>query len=289
MPYNNTHIKGWLRVILVIVAYLFVGGVFNVIGKLIADVDIEMSLNEITDYQKLVITFFDFLGLLCVISLFLKIIDGESFKDIGLNLKNKTKSIVFGILAGLLIMSLSFLILTYCKEIEIDKIYVNFKNLIYIFLLYFTISLKEEILLRGYVLRNFMYSFNKYFALVLSSLLFSIMHGLNPNFDVQAFINLFLAGILLGLPYTFNKNLWFPIAFHFSWNFFQSLFGFNVSGIDSYSLIEINIPEPNLINGGEYGFEDSVVSIVVQFVIIIMILIYYQKKKDCRAIALRSF
>jgi len=75
-----------------------------------------------------------------------------------------------------------------------------------------------------------MYSFGKPIALVVSAILFSIMHGQNPAFDYLAFINLFLAGVMLGLPYIFNKNLWFPIALHFSWNFFQSLFGFKVSG-----------------------------------------------------------
>ena len=104
------------------------------------------------------------------------------------------------------------------------------------------------------------------------------MHGANPNMDWFSFLNLFLAGILLGMSYVYTKNLWFPIALHFSWNFFQSLFGFNVSGQDFYSLIEFNIPEKNKLNGGDFGFEGSVFSIIIQIILIFSIFIYYQRK-----------
>jgi hypothetical protein len=124
-----------------------------------------------------------------------------------------------------------------------------------------------------------MYSFNKYFALFLSSVLFSLMHGANPNMDWFSFLNLFLAGILLGVSYIYTKNLWFPIALHFSWNFFQTLFGFNVSGQDFYSLIEFRISEKNILNGGNFGFEGSILSIIVQVILILTVIIYYQNKK----------
>ena len=61
-------------------------------------------------------------------------------------------------------------------------------------------------------------------------------------------MSLFLAGILLGITYIYTKNLWFPVALHLSWNLFQTLFGFNVSGKDFYSLIEFKIQENNLLN-----------------------------------------
>ncbi|NBC58979.1 MAG: CPBP family intramembrane metalloprotease [Bacteroidetes bacterium] len=280
MPYNNPHIKGWLRVILIIIAYLFVGGVFYLLGILVAGVDFQTPLNQRTDLQNLIISSFDFIGTLSVIFLFLKVIDNESFNEIGLKITKRTKDIIVGVFVGSVIMGFGLLSLMLFEEIVYENINFRFENLIYIFLLFIIISLKEEILMRGYVLRNFMYSFNKYIALILSSFLFSILHGLNPDFSLFSFINLFLAGILLGISYTFTKNLGFPIALHFSWNFFQSLFGFNVSGLDSYSLIEFNIPEPNLINGGEFGFEGSILSVIVQVILITSIYFYYNHKTE---------
>ena len=70
------------------------------------------------------------------------------------------------------------------------------------------------------------------------------------KYSVKRELNcLFLAGVLLGVSYVYTKNLWFPVALHFSWNFFEALFGFNVSGQDFYSLIDFNITEKNLLNG----------------------------------------
>ena len=41
-------------------------------------------------------------------------------------------------------------------------------------------------------------------------------------------------------------------------DFFQVMFGFNVSGMDTYSLIEFEIIENNNINGGDFGFEGHI-------------------------------
>jgi hypothetical protein len=87
------------------------------------------------------------------------------------------------------------------------------------------VAVVEETLFRGYVLKNFMESFNKYAALIISSGLFSSMHYFNLDFDLFSFFSLFLAGILFGISYIYTKNLWFPIALHLSWNLFQALFG----------------------------------------------------------------
>lgn len=124
-----------------------------------------------------------------------------------------------------------------------------------------------------------MISFNKYVALIVSSILFSLMHGFNPNIDLFSLFNIFLAGILLGLSYIYTKNLWFPIALHLSWNLFQTIFGFNVSGQDSYSLIEFSIYENNLLNGGDFGFEGSILSVISMIITIIGIWIYYNREK----------
>ena len=89
--------------------------------------------------------------------------------------------------------------------------------------------------------------------------------------------NIFLAGFFLGASYIFTKNLWFPIALHFSWNFFQSMFGFKVSGLDSYSIIEFTIPENNMLNGGEFGFESSLLSIIILIIGTFIIWNYFKK------------
>lgn len=64
---------------------------------------------------------------------------------------------------------------------------------------------------------------------------------------------------------------------HLSWNLFQTLYGFNVSGLDTYSIIEFRIIDANLINGGAFGFEGSYLSIIAEILTLVGIEIYYKK------------
>ena len=276
---NNPSIAGYARILLMIIPYFFVVGIFQFIGMLFAKVDIEnFDVSILSSEQHLIISCFDLVGNFLLLWVFVKFIDKENFKAVGFNLSHRLKDIIVGIVLGLGIMGLAMLGLLFFSEIEIETINYSGKDLVQIILLFIIVALVEEALLRGYVLKNLMYSFNKYIALFVSSLLFAVMHIANPNMDWFSFLNLFLAGILLGISYVYTKNLWFPIALHFSWNFFQTLFGFNVSGQDIYSLIEFNITEKNIINGGDFGFEGSIFSIIIQIILIVSIFIYYQRK-----------
>ncbi|SDR65817.1 hypothetical protein SAMN05216503_0089 [Polaribacter sp. KT25b] len=279
MVENEFKYRGWLRVVLLIIPYFIFVGFFQFIGSLIIGVDFtDLEVNQ-TSFQYLVISFFGLIGAFFALWIFMKFVDKEPFVKLGFQIKNRLLDFIIGIVIGLFTMSLGYLILIYLKEIIYLKTNFNLIELLISILLFIIVAVAEETLLRGYILKNLLFSFNKYIALIVSSILFSLMHGFNQNVDLFALFNLFLAGILLGLSYIYTRNLWFPIAMHLSWNLFQTLFGFNVSGRDTYSLIEFEINEPNLINGGAFGFEGSYLAIIAQIITIIGIAVYYNNKK----------
>lgn len=277
MKKNDLTIKGWQRILLLIFPYIIVVGFFELFGLYISGANMTNIYSPKSSLQHLIVKSFSLSGTLLLLWAFVRMIDNEPFKSIGFDEKKRFLDIVFGFFLGLVIMGIAFLLLNSLNCIKYDKINYKGSELIISIFVFLVVAFLEEVLFRGYVLRNLMYSFNMYIALIFSSFLFSIMHGFNPNMDWFSYLNLFLAGILLGLTYIFTKNLWFPIALHFSWNFFQSLFGFNVSGQDFYSLIEFKMAKPNLFNGGLFGFEGSIFCIVIQLVLITSILIYYNK------------
>lgn len=272
-------IKGWQRILLLILPYLFIVGIFQLIGGLISGVEMTDLEAQQTSVQQLIVSAFDLVGTFLVLWIFMKFVDKENFIKLGFQTQNRLKEFSIGIVIGLIIMTLGYLLLTFLEEIFFIKINFDLKELIISLSLFTIVAVVEETLLRGYILRNLMSSFNKYIALVTSSVLFSLMHSFNPNVDLFSLFNLFLAGIVLGLSYIHTKNLWFPIAMHLSWNLFQTLLGFNVSGQDTYSIIEFKINESNLINGGAFGFEGSYLSIIAEIITIIGIGIYYNRKK----------
>lgn len=273
----NSQINGWIRILSFILPYIIVVGIFQFMGAAILDLDIE-DINSIkTTFQHFIINLFGFIGLLLVLWLFMKYVDNEKFINLGFHLKKKSKHFYLGVFLGFFIMGFAYLLLSQMDEIVFVKTVFKINEILLSIGLFIIVAINEEALIRGYVLRNLMYSFNKYTALIISSILFSLIHGFNPDMSWLSYLNLFLAGILLGTSYIYTKNLWFPIALHFSWNFFQSLFGFNVSGQNLYSLVEFKIAKSNLINGGLFGFEGSIFCIVIQLVLITTILIYYNK------------
>jgi membrane protease YdiL (CAAX protease family) len=270
-------LEGWQRIIVLIIPYLFIAGIFQVFGGLIAGIDIADFESQKTSYQHLLISIFDLIGTFFVLWIFMKFVDKEHFIKLGFESKGKLKTFVIGIFIGLIIMTLGYLILIYLKEIFFIRINFQFRELLVTIALYSIVAVVEETLFRGYILKNFMNSLNKYIALIISSILFSLMHCINPGINFFSLLDLFLAGIVLGLPYIYTKNLWFSIAMHLSWNLFQTLYGFNVSGLDTYSIIEFRIIDANLINGGAFGFEGSYLSIIAEILTLVGIEIYYKK------------
>ena len=274
--------KGWQRILILIFPYFLIVGIFQFIGLIIAGVDFSNIEAEKTSQQHVIVAFFTFFGTFVLLWFFMKYVDEEKFVNLGFQIKNRIKDINVGVILGFLIMSAGLLTLISLNQVEFLKYNFSVKDIVLAILVYIIVAITEEVLFRGYILRNFMGSFNNYMALVVSSILFALAHGFNPNMDWFSYLNLFLAGILLGATYVYTKNLWFPIALHFSWNFFQTLFGFNVSGQDFYSLIEFKIIDKNMINGGDFGFEGSIFSIIAQVVLITAIFLYYERIKPKR-------
>jgi membrane protease YdiL (CAAX protease family) len=278
---TSTIKKGWLRVLLLIIPYFIITGIFQFLGAYLVGADVMKPPEEqnFSASQNLGIAFFLFLGTFLIIGVFRKYIDRASFVSLGFAIKNRAKDIGVGLGLGFLVMSLGLGILVCLKEIEITAVTFNGLDFFYCILLFVFVSINEEILIRGYVLNNLMFSFNKYIALVVSALLFALMHTLNPSIDWFGISVIFLAGILLGATYIYTKNLWFPIALHFSWNFFQSIYGFKVSGQSTYALFNLEIAQNNRWNGGDFGFEGSYLSLIGIVLLIIGLNYYYSKKE----------
>jgi len=280
IPQSESH-DSWGNILLLIVPYIMIVGVFQVIAMYLVGIDINAA-NTIkkTPYQALVISFATLVGTALTIWSLLSWADKHSFKAIGFQIIDVQKDVLRGLLLGFGLIAIGFVSLVLTNQIHIVRWEWNSGVLFIFFLHYIFVALSEEILFRGYILKNLMASCNKYIALLISSILFSLMHLANNHIDAISILELFIGGILLGLSYIYNKRLWFPIALHFSWNFFQgSVFGFNVSGHEyRYSLIQTQYETATIWNGGPFGFEGSLLAIVFELIAIVGLLFYFEKK-----------
>ena len=271
---------GWIRILLFIVPYVLIAGGFHALGLVAIREGLNHELWQLSSIEDLTYTAFDLLATLLSVWIFMRYVDKESFISLGFKIKDRLAEIGLGIGIGAFAVGLGFSIIWSQRALSFEGVTFNFNELLAAISLFIIVAINEEVLIRGYILKNLMVSFNKYLALLISAALFTFMHSRNPGIDGLALVNLFLAGLLLGSFYIYTRNLWLPIVLHFSWNFFQSIFGFNVSGHDSYSLIQTSISQANQLNGGEFGFEGSFISTVLLTLILIAVFYHFKRKRE---------
>ena len=123
----------------------------------------------------------------------------------------------------------------------------------------------EELLFRGILFRHLEDFGGTWFALALTSALFGVAHIFNDNATFfSSFAIAVEAGILLGGAYMLTRSLWAPIGLHAAWNFTQSqIYDVPVSGNDGTGLVEARLSGPELLSGGAFGLEASVIALVI--------------------------
>lgn len=191
---------------------------------------------------------------------------GVSLAGLGRSLAIRKKDLLSGISLAIVLYAVGFGVSLLAGAIEIAGVVFNPSSLLISFVFFLLVAITEEFALRGFVLERMLQGgVNKFWALFLSATLFSLVHIANPNFDFLSFINILLAGILLGSSYIHTRNLCFPIALHWFWNWIQGpVLGYEVSGNKFCDgLLTLHLPETNLINGGAFGFEGSILCTVL--------------------------
>ncbi|HXI13285.1 MAG TPA: CPBP family intramembrane glutamic endopeptidase [Thermoanaerobaculia bacterium] len=141
-------------------------------------------------------------------------------------------------------------------------------------------ALHEEILFRGYLLQKLL-TWRRDAALCISSFLFTAAHAGNDNLTAIAILNIFLAGLLLGLAYLLYRRLWLPLGIHFGWNVMSGpLLGYRVSGMPvSDTMYRADLTGPSWLSGGTFGVEGSVMMTFVELMAIASASYLLQKKE----------
>ena len=127
-------------------------------------------------------------------------------------------------------------------------------------------GLFEELFFRGVVFRSVEEMLGTWISLILSSLLFGFLHLLNPGGTIEGAIYISVeAGLLLAAAYLVTRRLWMAIGLHMAWNYTQSaIFSGTVSGaVSDPGLIRSTIEGPDLLTGGSFGLEASILALVL--------------------------
>jgi len=204
----------------------------------------------------------------------------EERKITELSTKGIGKHLGVGILLGVVLQSLTILVIYLSggfTVVSINTILLVVPALT----LSFSTAIFEEVFFRGIIFRITEEKLGSYLALLISALIFGALHLANPNSSLVVAIGLAIqAGLLLAVAYIYTRNLWFPIAIHFAWNFTQAgIFGAAVSGNAlEESLLTTRIEGASWITGGSFGPEGSIQATLFCLVPTVVLLILSRKQ-----------
>ncbi len=211
---------------------------------------------------------------------FVLFVDARSVRSIGFDYTGRRRDAITGALLSLVLLAVTSVILLLNNNLRVRDGFISPGGLFAGFGIMCLVAVAEEMVFRGYILGNLMLSFNKGLALFISAMLFSFLHTSNPGISAVAVLNVFLAGLLLGLNYIYTRNLWFSICFHLLWNFVQGpILGFNVSGLQHESLLHVTLTGNKLLTGDPFGLEGSLLLTVLLACTVLLLNRYYQRKQ----------
>ncbi|SHJ75036.1 hypothetical protein SAMN02745146_0065 [Hymenobacter daecheongensis DSM 21074] len=184
-----------------------------------------------------------------------------------LSLRGRAGTIGAGLGLGALLQGLAMLVIALFGQVQV--LAVNpVASLIIPLTVAFSVAIFEEVLMRGILFRIAEEKLGSYLALAVSSVIFGLLHLVNPGATLLSGLCVVVAGGVFGLAYVATRSLWFPIALHFAWNFMQSgIFGAVTSGNDNTtSLLTTKLAGSTLITGGTFGPEASIQTVLVLLV-----------------------
>jgi hypothetical protein len=195
-------------------------------------------------------------------------LDHRSFESLGLRLGAQAyRDLAAGIAIAMAIMGLIYLAEWRLGWLAVTGLawntqparYVMGSSIAYLGI-FVLVGWSEEVMSRGYHLQTIASGLNLAWGLALSSAVFGALHLANPHATIMSALGIFLAGVLLGYAHVRTGQLWCSIGLHIGWNFFEGVvFGFPVSGLDTFHLVEARFSGPGLWTGGQFGPEAGLI------------------------------
>ncbi|HEU0292601.1 MAG TPA: type II CAAX endopeptidase family protein [Anaerolineales bacterium] len=180
-----------------------------------------------------------------------KIADEQELDSFGLK-KDKwaLTDFLVGFFVTFIVLGFSFLIYMWFGVIRITGFVWEQQSASYVFwytvvtfLIFLFVGWSEELLSRGFHLQTIEKGTNRFWGVLISSLIFSYLHRNNPDMDTPGLIFIFFAGLMLAYAYLKTNQLWLSVGLHTGWDFFLVVvfFGIPIGRLRIFHLMEIDV------------------------------------------------
>ncbi|HZF25579.1 MAG TPA: type II CAAX endopeptidase family protein [Steroidobacteraceae bacterium] len=208
------------------------------------------------------------IGLLIIVAVlatyiaYVRLLERREVKE--LSKRGASLELLLGAVAGSALFGLTMLVLWLTGNVDIVA-GAGWRAAGYPLLGALIAAVSEEVIVRGILFRIVEESLGTWIALVISAAFFGALHAFNPGATLVSSIAIMLeAGLLLAAVFVYTRWLWMAIGLHAAWNFTEGgLFGAGVSGTKAQGVLASQFHGPDLLTGGAFGPEASVVAVLV--------------------------
>ncbi len=289
--------SGWKIVIVLVITLaattIITGIIGGIVGAMLAASG-DMIVRSLTD-----ITYTErgehILGIVNTVAMFLqelifiitpiiawKLIMKRKLSDMGFPaLKSHSAEFMIGLAIGIVSISAVFAALVLTGEAKVETWTPRFvsSQLVYVFV-FISVGFAEEIFGRGYIMSVLRQTKSKPVIIIVSAVIFALLHAGNPGVGPLPYINLALFGVFTAYIYIRSGNIWMCIGYHITWNYFQGyVFGFKVSGTNSQGMLTTAFPKDSILNGGAFGPEGGLFVTVIILLGILFVKFYYKNSQ----------
>lgn len=185
-------------------------------------------------------------------------------KNVKLHLfDNPVKGMALGVITGIVWLAIPVLIMYIAKIIHFDG--TNSINLFLVWMLAaFLNVIMQELLVRGYLYQMIKQNYNIVVAVIVTTILFTLLHGGAFEAGVIPVLNVFTMSLLMTVILEYSGSIIAPTIMHFLWNGIGALVLGGVSLADDYPNLFITTFTGNeILSGGVCRIEGSIIVLFV--------------------------
>lgn len=293
IPFNNAQeMPTALYIIKKMLAFFLIYGLSAVLGEaIIIGVLSAMGydpLNGVMPSGHLgeLLQYYGFAVFFIVTVLYCKLIEKRKLNTLGFN--KKGLDYLFGGAVAILLLAVIIGLCCVSGVLGFSGVAtgIDVGYLIALFFAFLIQSLAEETICRGFLLPSLSKKTSLPLAIFVSSTAFALPHlssllSADTQFAVVGIINLYLVSVIFSLLFVLRSNIFIVSGLHCVWNFvLNGVMGLSVSGSDSNAsgVLNFEVHSSNILNGGVYGLEASIITTVVLGISAVVLAIICHKR-----------
>ena len=278
----------WFVAIPMALVFIFVPSTLIAIILIFAGLDpLLRSLTKSIDplqeaVGQIIILIVSFVPVLLAIWAWVRFVERRPFWTLGLERAGAVSKYVRGMLTGFIMFAASIGTLAVFGTVSMgrgDPRQEGLNALGGVLLVYLGWAIQgptEEVLCRGWLLQTQGARYRPWVGIVISALVFALLHSLNSGFNLFAALNLILFGLFAALYVLYEGGLWGIFGWHAAWNWAEgNVFGTQVSGTQPVGGVLFNLRTngPAWVTGGAFGPEGGLIVTFILFVGIAILLV----------------